>query len=287
MTDEQMALLRNIRSNPHDDLSRLVYADWVEERGDQPMAELIRCHIERERLDPQSPQHFDLVMHTSMLLAQHRDRWTGELNRRFGVTGVEFVRGIPEEVEIPIGHFAGVADDLFATLPIRHVMLSGVGSLAEVRRLTLPANVLRSVALPGCDPDQQWQRREGWPVPQLSRLFTVLDPAPPNLEQCLRVGRWQILCPAAWSGPDRETERSFFDQFCSDPDYATEWGQLRLTTRLFNAPAEFERWCPVPNPASGPHWLMLENGQLVSHQRSLDLPAREDEDHEVYDGDLE
>lgn len=130
MNSDQLTLLRNIRANPDDDLSRLVYADWLEERGDQPMAELIRCHIERERVEPNSPRYFDLISHAGMLLAQHRDRWTADLRERFGVTGVEFVRGIPEEEVLPLDCFPGVAEELFTTLPVRHVMLTSVSTLA-------------------------------------------------------------------------------------------------------------------------------------------------------------
>jgi uncharacterized protein (TIGR02996 family) len=277
MTDEQLALLQQIRSHPDDDLSRLVYADWLEERGEQPMAELIRCHIERERLDPKSPQHFDLLMHAGMLLARHRDRWTAEWNRRFGVTGVEFARGIPEEVELPIGQFAAV--------PVRHVMLTGVSTLAALRRLRMPPAVLRSATIPwAINPHHTWGGQALHSRPRST--FTVLNPAPDKLEPALGVGRWRILCPAVWSAPDLGLEEAYFTRFNQYTEEATNMGELRLAVRQFNRPSEFERWCPVPNPASGPHWIDLENGRLVSHRRSLELPEYEEED-EVYDGDLE
>lgn len=288
MTADQLALLRNIRANPNDDLARLVYADWVEERGDPAMAELIRVHVERERAEPNSPRYFDLITHTAMLLAQHRDRWTAELSQRFGVTGAEFVRGIPEEVELPLGAFVTRAAELLASLPIRHVMLTGVGSLEDVRRLTVPANVMRSVAVDGVG-HQAMGWRPGWTHTRERRTFTLLDPAPRALEQALRAGRWRILCPAVWSGPDRETETAFFRRFSGDPDGSTAFGELRLATRPFSEPAEFERWCPVPNPQAGPHWIELEGGRLVSHRRGLELPALgdEDDDPDVYDEDWE
>jgi uncharacterized protein (TIGR02996 family) len=286
MNDEQLALLQQIRTHPDDDLSRLVYADWLEERGEQPMAELIRCHIERERLDPNSAQHFGLLMHAGMLLAQHRDRWTAEWNRRFGVTGVEFARGIPEEVELPIGRFAGVADELFATFPVRHVMLTGVATLAALRRLRMPPEVLRSATIPwAINPHLTWGGQ--WLHSRPRCTFTVLHPAPDKLEPALGVGRWRILCPAAWSAPDLGLEEAYFTRFNQFTEEATLLGELRLATRLFNVPAEFERWCPVPNPATGPHWIDLEDGRLTSHWRSLDLPDGGEEDDELYDGDLE
>lgn len=288
MNPDQLALLRNIRANPDDDLSRLVYADWVEERGDQPMANLIRCHIERERAEPNSERYFELISHTGMLLAQHRDRWTAELRERFGVTGVEFVRGIPEEVEMPLDCFAAVAVELFATLPVRHVMLSGVGTLAEVRSLNLPPDVVRSVSVQG-EERVSLGFRERWMFLPVSRTFTLLDQAPKALEPFLRTGRWLVLSPAMWSGPDRETEQAWFNHFREQPNFTTRDGGLRLATRPFDEPDEFAAWCSVPNPMHGPHWIELEDGRLVSHRRGYELPEvdEEQEEADVYDEDWE
>lgn len=288
MNPDQLALLKNIRANPDDDLSRLVYADWVEERGDQPMAELIRCHIERERAEQNSERYFDLIAHAGLLLAQHRDRWTTELRERFGVTGVEFVRGIPEEVEIPLDRFAAIAEDLFATLPLRHVMFSGIGTLADARSLSLPPDVVRSVSVQG-EERVSLGYRERWMFLPVSRTFTLLDQTPKAMEPILRTGRWRVLCPAIWSGPDRETEQAWFNHFRAQPNFTTRNGEVRLATRPFYEPTEFLSWCPIPNPMTGPHWIELEDGRLVSHRRGLDLPDPDavEEDPDVYDEDWE
>ena len=42
------ALLANVWANPHDDLPRLVYADWLDDHGDGERAEFIRLQIARE-----------------------------------------------------------------------------------------------------------------------------------------------------------------------------------------------------------------------------------------------
>src|SRR5262249_1393667 len=47
MTDEA-AFLRSILDDPDDEANRLVYADWLEERGD-PRAELIRLQLDTDR----------------------------------------------------------------------------------------------------------------------------------------------------------------------------------------------------------------------------------------------
>jgi uncharacterized protein (TIGR02996 family) len=48
----EQGLLADIIDNPDDDTPRLVYADWMEEKGDPARAELIRTQIERTRLPP-------------------------------------------------------------------------------------------------------------------------------------------------------------------------------------------------------------------------------------------
>jgi hypothetical protein len=191
-------------------------------------------------------------------------------------------------VELPLECFAAVSEELFATLPVRHVMFTGVSTLMEVRRLILPLNIVRSVAADGTG-SRPFGWREGWLHTRERRTFTVLGPAPKAMEPALRTGRWRVLCPAVWSGPDRETEGACFQRFRNEPDESTDFGRLQLATRLFNEPTEFERWCPIPNPQAGPHWIELEDGQLVSHQRGLDLPTLyEDQDEfDVYDEDLE
>ncbi|MGL6076967.1 MAG: TIGR02996 domain-containing protein [Fimbriiglobus sp.] len=286
MNDDQLALLRNIRANPDDNLARLVYADWVEEQGDKDLGDLIRLHIERERAESGSPAYFNLITQSAMLLAQHRDRWTDELRQRFGVTGVEFNRGIPEEVELPLTSFGGVAEELFGTLPIRHVMFTGVKTLAKVRELKLPSDVARSVAAGGFDHNLAMR---GFDLPRHTlarRTLTLLDPAPAGLEPQLRYGRWRILCPAVWHEPDLQAESAFFNHFRREPDFVTSHGILAMAIRQFHRPGEFATWCPLPSSEAGPHWIDLEDGKLISHRSGFE-PPRDDPEDDYYDGDLE
>ena len=44
MSDDEAAFLRGIRANPDADLPRLVYADWLDERGHQLRAQFLRAH---------------------------------------------------------------------------------------------------------------------------------------------------------------------------------------------------------------------------------------------------
>ena len=51
---EWNALLSTVTQNPADDVARLVAADWLDENGDPPRAELIRIQVELARLAPSS-----------------------------------------------------------------------------------------------------------------------------------------------------------------------------------------------------------------------------------------
>ena len=53
--DEREAFLNAIFESPDDDLPRLVFADWLDERGESDWAELIRCQCQ---INP-SPQMFE------------------------------------------------------------------------------------------------------------------------------------------------------------------------------------------------------------------------------------
>lgn len=51
MDDEQQAFLNAIKHDPDDNLPRLVYADWLEENGKKPHADLIRWQCKYEDRD--------------------------------------------------------------------------------------------------------------------------------------------------------------------------------------------------------------------------------------------
>ncbi|MGL6075065.1 MAG: TIGR02996 domain-containing protein [Fimbriiglobus sp.] len=289
MVDDQLALLRNIRAHPDDNLARLVYADWVEERGDQAMGQLIRLHIEREQSEAGSAAYFELITQAAILLAQHRDRWTEELGEQFGVTRVEFARGIPEEVELPLTSYQAVSQELFATLPIRHVIISGAKTLAEVRELNLPPDVLRSFGVAVVS-RQNASRGYEQSSSTSTRHVTLLDAAPAVLEPQLRFGHWRILCVADWSQPDLAIERAYFDRISYSPEHATRRGELQLAIRRFSRHTDFETWCSIPSVYSGLHWIELLDGQLTSHRTDHTFPDHEPDSYredDFYDSDNE
>lgn len=53
--DEEVAFLQAMRAAPQDDALRLVYADWLEERGDH-RAEYLRTQLSLDSMRPRNPR---------------------------------------------------------------------------------------------------------------------------------------------------------------------------------------------------------------------------------------
>lgn len=106
--DEQAALLAAIVANPDNDTARLVYADWLQENGDEEQATYIRDSIEPGRVRP----NFD-----------GENEWL----ERLGVENVvvdRWNRGFPDRVSVHYGgSFDEDAERLLAFVPIRRLTL--------------------------------------------------------------------------------------------------------------------------------------------------------------------
>jgi uncharacterized protein (TIGR02996 family) len=130
------AFRRAIVQDADDDGVRLVYADWLEERGD-PRGEFIRVECTLARLAADDDRRPGLEARREQLLAAHRDAWLGPLRGR--AYAWEFRRGFPEEVTADAHDFLEHADAFFAAAPVRLVRLlhggAVVGDLAGCRHL--------------------------------------------------------------------------------------------------------------------------------------------------------
>ncbi|HKB37195.1 MAG TPA: TIGR02996 domain-containing protein, partial [Gemmataceae bacterium] len=150
MADED-AFLRAVVEEPDDDAHRLVYADWLEERGDV-RAEFIRLQYELERLDADDLGRRPLEMRQEELRLAHEAEWAK------GVRGLAtewgFRRGFVERVTLYYPIFLKRADELFRAAPIRELVfpdfwgpgedwksLAGSPYLRRVRALEFPVGV--------------------------------------------------------------------------------------------------------------------------------------------------
>lgn len=95
MSDEN-ALLAAIAAHPLDDTPRLVFADWLDERGDPAdvaKAEFIRVQCELAQLPASDPRYPALVKREKALLTDWRKVWTKPLKKY--ATDVNFWCGFP------------------------------------------------------------------------------------------------------------------------------------------------------------------------------------------------
>lgn len=90
---DSSGFLEQIVACPDDDAVRLVYADWLEERGESDRAELIRVQIERAALPVWDARQLPLRVRENALLKQDEWRWKQELPQLKGVIWGTFRRG--------------------------------------------------------------------------------------------------------------------------------------------------------------------------------------------------
>ena len=100
------SFLAAIRAAPDDDLARLVYADYLEERGDAARAEFIRVQVELATLDEVDPRLAALEDRAHELLAGHEADWLRSAEQS-SLTEWEFRRGFVDQAEIAFGVTAG------------------------------------------------------------------------------------------------------------------------------------------------------------------------------------
>jgi uncharacterized protein (TIGR02996 family) len=118
------AFLQAVRDDPDDDAPRLVYADWLEERGDVTRAEFIRVQCELERLAADDARRPALVRRQRLLMLGHEAEWAGPLPGL--VSNWQFCRGFVERVTVEAQRFLRDADALLDLAPIRTARLLGV-----------------------------------------------------------------------------------------------------------------------------------------------------------------
>jgi uncharacterized protein (TIGR02996 family) len=91
--------LRAIQDDPGDDSVRLIYADWLDERGD-PRGEFIRVQCRLAHLSPDDEARPGLLERERELLEKHAEKWLEPLRVREYGAGWQFRRGFVSSGEV-------------------------------------------------------------------------------------------------------------------------------------------------------------------------------------------
>ncbi len=127
MTQDR-AILQAILDAPEDDAPRLVYADWLEERGapgDAERAEFIRLQLAMALLRRGEPKWMDLRRREYALWLAHRQGWVSDLPKlaRWECRP-EFERGFVEMLSCTVSQFLKVAAGTVRATPLRRLRLT-------------------------------------------------------------------------------------------------------------------------------------------------------------------
>lgn len=136
---EERAFLRRILEHPTADGPRLIYADWLDERGD-PRGEFIRVQCALASLPPDDPHRESLLAQEHALSEAHRAAWTSNLPE--WVQGCTFSRGFVEAVTVVTEGFLKEGSTVFELTPIRRVRLNEAHDrIAEVAQSPLLSRI--------------------------------------------------------------------------------------------------------------------------------------------------
>ncbi|QJW95286.1 TIGR02996 domain-containing protein [Frigoriglobus tundricola] len=139
--NEREALLRAVCDTPDDDTPRLVFADWLQENGDEARAEFIRVQIELSRAQEMCPRVSNLMVRQHKLLRLNEQRWRAELPSDAGFRrNFHFERGFVESLTVyDFTESRRVVVDTFAATPLIHldcIRVRDLGELAELAELS-------------------------------------------------------------------------------------------------------------------------------------------------------
>jgi uncharacterized protein (TIGR02996 family) len=108
--------LRDILERPEDDSVRLIYADWLQDHGEQDRAEFIRLQCERARRGPDAPPE----KREETLLKKHRVAWEKEIPA-WARRQVRFERGFIVHIQCTARDFLAGSDGLFRRAPVQSI----------------------------------------------------------------------------------------------------------------------------------------------------------------------
>lgn len=247
MTDG-VALHRAVIADPADDTPRLVYADWLDENGQEERAEFIRVQIQNAGLPiAQRQQEVEL-------LRQFRKVWDKPYRALFPGGAFTYSRGFVASVRTEWRFYQSALAPLLRMSPVEQVVVgkSYFDLLTGGNYLPYPSQPPHvRFCLAVYQPDGH----------RNSSDVDILRVEPAEMEPFLRRGRWVVGCN------QRRSRGWVFPQYpIIDYESARNRGsRSQLAIRPFRQPSEFNTWCPVESPDECWRgcWLVLEDGERV------------------------
>jgi uncharacterized protein (TIGR02996 family) len=152
--NDRDALMRAICENPDEDTPRLVFADWLQENGEEERAKFIRFQCEAARLPADNEHRAGLVRWAEDIRQRFGDKWLAELpvpnseqidwiKTTAGwlgwFDGEAFDRGFPARLFVQTaGSLAKHANVLFYATPVRRLLIWNIkraDKLAKIPQL--------------------------------------------------------------------------------------------------------------------------------------------------------
>jgi uncharacterized protein (TIGR02996 family) len=250
MTDAE-AIFAGILADPNDDMPRLVFADWLEENGQEEWAEFIRVQIEIESVPRSEPRHKELSRRARKLLAHQKEVWLHPFQKLLPGCYVKFERGFVSIIKASYSYVFFNAHQLWPMAPIREVQVTdGQRHISELCWLDRPQHV----------------RIRADMMASMNHLATIaidaLAPNPGRIEPFLRTGTWLVLGCARGSGKDIVAMSRFSDFVLRN---ATSLGHVNFAVRPYQVVGEFRTWCATTLADRGPHWLLLRDGRVAGY----------------------
>jgi uncharacterized protein (TIGR02996 family) len=129
------AFIQAIIESPDDESLRLIYADWLEERGD-PRGEFIRVQCQLANSPEGDPRRPELEARERDLLGTYEEQWAASV--RPWVRTWRFQRGFVEDIKARLDTVLANVGNLFAAAPLRQVTFLPPEYKGPVKHVTFP-----------------------------------------------------------------------------------------------------------------------------------------------------
>src|SRR5262245_18908772 len=128
--DESGAFRQAILEGPSDEAARLIYADWLEDRGDEESrarADLIRVQYALEEVAADDPRRLQLQERERDLLLTYGEGWAAPVRAVAGVQRWKFRKGFVESVSLVVQDPPRDLEKLAAAAPVRELQMLAFG----------------------------------------------------------------------------------------------------------------------------------------------------------------